>query len=149
MRFETLISAPPVRVFDLSLDVDAHVASTPGSRERAIAGVTTGVLGDGDEVTWQAWHLGLRFRMTSRITAYERPHRFVDEQVRGPFARFRHEHRFEPHADGTLMVDDIRFDAPFGPVGRLAERLVLDGHLRRLIETRNAILAEMAESTHA
>lgn len=49
--------------------------------------------------------------MTSRITALEAPGRSVDEQVRGPFARFRHEHRFQPSAVGTRMVDDVTLRA--------------------------------------
>jgi ligand-binding SRPBCC domain-containing protein len=84
--------------------------------------------------------------MTSRITALEAPHRFVDEQVRGPFARFRHEHRFEPSAGGTRMVDEIEFRAPLGVLGVVAERLALARYLPRLIRERNASLAaELAD----
>jgi len=79
--------------------------------------------------------------MTSRITALEAPHRFVDEQVRGPFARFRHVHRFEPSARGTRMVDEIEFRAPLGPLGVVAERVALARYLPRLIAERNASLA--------
>lgn len=60
-----------------------------------MGGVTAGRIGLGEEVTWRAVHFGLPFTMTSRVTELERPLRFVDEQVRGPFRSFRHEHRFE------------------------------------------------------
>ncbi|WP_144714870.1 SRPBCC family protein [Curtobacterium pusillum] len=140
-RVVTELDAPPERVFALSLDVDAHVRSMAASGERAVDGTTSGTIGLGETVTWRARHFGVVWRMTSRVTALEAPHRFVDEQVRGPFARFHHEHRFEPSARGTRMVDEITFRAPLGPLGLLAERLALARYLPHLIRERNASLA--------
>lgn len=111
------------------------------SREDAVAGVTSGLISLGEQVTWRAWHFGVPIRMTSRITQMEAPDYFVDEQVKGPFRRFRHVHEFSEVAQGTTMVDRIEFTAPFGPVGRMFERLVLARYLRALIETRNRHLA--------
>lgn len=139
------IGADAGLVFDLARDVDAHITSTAGSRERAIAGVTSGRLELGDEVTWQAWHLGLPWRMTSRIVELERPHRFVDRQVSGPFRAFRHEHTFEPRPWGTTMHDVVVFDAPLGPVGDVVERAVLGPYLRRLLTRRGLVLKQIAE----
>ena len=67
----------------------------------------------------------------------DKPDYFVDEQVRGPFRSFRHVHEFTNDAAGTLMVDRIEFTAPFGPLGRLAEKLFLARYFRNLIESRN------------
>ena len=94
VTFETMtsIAAPPSIVFDLSLSIDTHVESQASANERAVGGVTTGQIGLGEEVTWRATHFHVPFTMTSRITELERPHRFVDEQTRGPFRRFHHEH---------------------------------------------------------
>ncbi len=116
------------------------------SRERAVGGVTSGEIGAGQTVTWQARHFGVPLRLTSRITAHYRPHRFVDEQIRGPFSRWRHEHRFEEVGGETLMTDRIEYDAPLGALGRLAERLILDRYMRRLIERRNLWLKQALES---
>jgi ligand-binding SRPBCC domain-containing protein len=124
-------------LFDLCRSIDAHKESMAKSRERAIAGVTSGLISLGEEVTWRAWHFGAPLRMTSRITELEAPNFFVDEQIRGPFRSFRHIHEFSETAGGTVMVDRIEFAAPFGPLGRLAERLVLTRYLRNLIEQRN------------
>lgn len=140
-RIETELAASPERAFAVSLDIGAHERSMAATGERAVAGTTTGSIGLGESVTWRARHLGVVWRMTSQITSLEAPHRFVDEQVRGPFARFRHEHRFEPSARGTRMVDTVTFGAPLGPLGRLAEVLVLRRHLVRLIAERNRSLA--------
>lgn len=141
----TFIDALPGAVFDLSLDVDEHLHSMVKSGERAVAGVTTGTISLGEEVTWRARHFGVLFTMTSRITEWERPCRFVDEQTQGPFRWFRHEHRFERVSDGTRMIDEITFAAPLGPVGWLAERIVLERYLLQLIEQRNAHLKAVAE----
>jgi ligand-binding SRPBCC domain-containing protein len=131
---------PAHRLFDASLSIDAHVDSMARSKERAIAGVTSGPIGLGETVTWRARHFGVWFTMTSRITALERPHRFVDEQVSGPFRVFRHEHAFADVAGRTRMTDTLTIGSPV--FGRLVERVVLVPYLRRLIRRRNAHLIE-------
>ena len=143
IRLETRSAAPPAACFSLSLSVDAHTSSMQGSQERAVAGVTSGELRAGETVTWRARHFGIPWRMTSRITEYEAPHRFVDEQVAGPFAHWRHEHRFEaadPSGASTRMIDLVEFASPLGPLGALADRLVLRRYMSRLLARRNAWL---------
>lgn len=141
----TTIAAPPEVVFDLSLSIDAHLDSQAAANERAIAGTTSGQIGLGEEVTWRATHFHVPFTMTSRITELERARRFVDEQTRGPFRRFHHEHEFIPTETGTAMIDRISFDAPLGPIGRVVERLVLGNYLERLIIERGEFLKDAAE----
>jgi len=142
---KTIIAVPPAEAFAASLDIDAHLASMEASGEQAIGGVTSGQIGLGESVTWRAKHFGVHFTMTSMITELVAPHRFVDEQVRGPFKRFRHEHVFEAHERGTAMLDHIVFDAPLGPLGRLAEWLVLRTYLPKLITERNEFLRDELE----
>ncbi len=138
----TALPVPVERAFDASRDIDLHVASMTKSKERAIAGTTSGLIGPDETVTWQAWHLGVRFRMTSRIVEFERPVRFVDSQLRGPFRRLRHEHRFVPTPAGCDMFDDIEFEAPFGLLGRVVERLILGRYMEKLIDQRNRVLRD-------
>jgi len=141
VELTTELQGSAEEAFDLSLDVNLHTESMSLSKEVAIAGLTSGRMALNDEVTWRAWHFGIPWRMTSRITAFDRPRRFVDEQVHGPFAHFRHEHLFATGKDATRMVDRIEFSAPLGLIGRLVERLVVADYLRRLIERRNSYLA--------
>jgi ligand-binding SRPBCC domain-containing protein len=138
LEHEEMIDAPLEVVFDLSLDVDAHQASMARSKERAIGGVTGGRIGLGEEVTWRAWHFGIPFTMTSRITELDRPRRFVDEQARGPFLSFRHEHLFARRDNRTAMTDRVQFKAPVGVIGFAVERVLLEWYLRRLIAARGA-----------
>lgn len=139
----TQSAASPERLFDVSLSIDEHLGSMAGSGERAVAGVTSGLIGLGETVTWRARHFGVWFTMTSRIEELERPRAFVDQQLRGPFKLFRHEHLFEPLGTGTLMTDTITLASPVG--GVLVERLVLVPYLRRLILQRNRHLLASLE----
>ncbi len=93
----TRTSTPQSELFDRARSIDAHKDSMAQSREDAVAGVTSGLISLGEEVTWRAWHFGVPLHMTSRITEMESPNYFVDEQVKGPFRRFRHVHEFSQH----------------------------------------------------
>ncbi|BDZ40394.1 SRPBCC family protein [Microbacterium suwonense] len=135
---ERIVAAPPKAVFDLSLDVGLHLASQSSRGERAVAGTTSGMLGEGDEVTWSARHFGIRFRLSSIVFDVDRPHRFRDRQTRGPFRSFLHTHEFLAADDGgTLMRDTIEFRSPLGPLGRLVDAVVMRRHLIGVITERN------------
>ena len=142
IRLETLIAAPPERCFDLSRSVDVHLASAARTGEHVAAGPTSGLLEPGDEITWGARHLGLRRRLTVRLTEYDRPRHFRDEQVRGPFRAMRHDHRFELHGDGTLMLDVFEFRTRLPPL----DALIVAPHLRRFLAARNDTIRRLAES---
>jgi ligand-binding SRPBCC domain-containing protein len=142
---QTLVMAPTDRVFAASLSIDDHLASMAASGEQAIAGVMAGRIGLGQSVTWRARHFGIWWGMTSQITELEEPDRFVDEQLRGPFKTFRHEHGFRTAPGGTEMLDSISFQAPLGPLGWVAERVLLSWYLPHLIRQRNAYLKASLE----
>jgi ligand-binding SRPBCC domain-containing protein len=146
IRVETDIAAALTVCFDLARSVDAHIQSTSATRERAVAGVTTGLLGLGDEVTWRARHFGITQELTSRITVFDRPHHFRDVMVRGVFHRLVHDHHFEALPTGTRMVDVFDFVAPLGFLGTLAERLFLRAYMSRFLDGRAQALRRLAES---
>lgn len=123
-----------------------HVASTSETGEKAVAGVTSGLISLGQSVTWEAIHFGVRQRLTSVITAFDRPSFFQDEMTEGVFASFLHDHVFEFADRMTTMTDVIRFAAPMGPLGNLSERLLLAGYLERFIAKRGEAVKQVAES---
>lgn len=148
IRLETVVRAPVVRCFDLSRSVDLHVAAASHTGERAVAGVTSGLMALGDRVTWRARHFGIWQKLTTEITAFDPPRYFRDSMLRGAFARFDHDHVFEAiDAHSTLMKDAFDFDAPLGALGRVVSRLVLTNYMRRFLLDRNATLVRVAEST--
>ncbi len=146
IELTTEIHAPIERSFDLSRSVELHMDSTAQTGERAVAGVTSGLMALGDEVTWRARHLGVWQRLTSRITMFERPFHFRDSMVRGAFRRFDHDHFFTQQGGTTLMRDVFDFESPFGILGRGADLLFLTGYMRRFLLTRCLLIKTVAET---
>ena len=146
IRLSTLIDAPRERVFDLARSIDAHQDTAEGTSERAVAGVTSGLLGPEGQVTWEARHFGVKQRLTVRMTKFDHPSHFQDIMLEGAFKRMSHDHSFEDHNGKTVMHDRFEFRAPLGVLGEIAERLFLTGYMRRFLERRNVILKHTAES---
>ena len=146
IELTTRINAPCDRVFDLARSVDLHVDSTAHTGERAVAGVTSGLIGLGQEVTWRARHFGVVQHLTSRITQFDRPRHFRDSMVRGAFRRFDHDHLFTEDGPVTIMIDRFDYMSPWGILGRVADSLFLRRYMQRLLEVRNAVLCTAAES---
>ncbi|MBB4639264.1 SRPBCC family protein [Longimicrobium terrae] len=141
------IDAPVERVFDLARSIDFHSRSLAHTDEQAVAGRTSGLIGLGETVTWPARHLGVRQHLTAQITAFDRPKFFQDTMVHGAFAWMQHDHAFAPGPrGGTVMRDVLRFAAPLGVLGRIAERALLRRYMTRFLQVRNAELKRVAES---
>lgn len=146
IELETHIRAPIERVFDLARSIDAHMASTAGTGEKAVAGRVSGLIEAGETVTWEARHFLIRQRLSVKITHCERPHFFRDAMILGAFASMHHIHRFSRTADGTAMKDEFHFTAPLRWLGRVAEMLFLTCYMRGFLTRRAAALKAMAES---
>lgn len=146
IRLTTWMDAPMERCFKLATSIDLHLASTAETGERAIGGVTSGLIGEGDTVQWRGRHLGRMHTHTSKVDGWRPYSYFRDVMVEGSFALFEHEHHFAVMDDGTRMRDEVRFAAPYGALGRVAEKTILRRHLLRLLKQRNAYIKRMAES---
>ena len=132
--------------FDLSRSIDLHEVSTKQTNEKAIAGVTSGLINLNESVTWQATHFGVRQKLTSKITAFDRPNYFRDEQVKGAFKSFHHEHTFEQMGEKIIMKDIFEFQSPFGILGKIFNKLILTNYMEKLLIDRNKVIKEFAES---
>ena len=146
IEVEMFIAAPPERVFDLSRSVDLHKRASGDTGEEAVGGRTSGLMELGETVTWRARHFGVWQQLTSRISGYDRPRWFRDEMIHGAFATLEHDHWFDAENGGTRMRDRFVFEAPFGVLGRFAERLFLRSYMTRLLRVRNDALKRVAES---
>lgn len=147
IHLTTFIAAPPERVFDLSRHVSLHKQSMARNREEIIAGVRSGLMNKGDSVTWQAKHLFKKRILQVELTEMRRPEYFADEQVKGDFLSYKHEHYFKPVENGTIMIDQVRFETPHGMLGRMFNTLYLTSYMTRLITERNNHIKKAAEGT--
>jgi ligand-binding SRPBCC domain-containing protein len=146
----TVIDAPIERCFDLARSVEVHLAGNEhcGETAMALAGVTSGLVGMGQRVTWRAKHFGVWQQLTSEITALEPPAYFQDTMIQGAFRFMKHDHFFGTLSDGkTEMKDVFCFAAPLPVLGRLVEIVVLRRYMRNLLHERNVVLKQIAESS--
>ena len=144
---EIHIAASIETCFRLASDIDTHTITVwPHTRERAIDGVTSGAIGLGQTVTFEATHLGVRQTLTSLITEFKEPYLFVDEMQRGAFKSLRHIHEFKEQHGMTVMKDTLYFEAPYGVIGWIVERLVLKNYMRKFLEHRNIEMKKIAEN---
>lgn len=146
IHLTTFIAAPVDRVFDLSRSIGLHKISAIDTNEKAIAGITSGLINENETVTWQARHLYKTRRFTSKITVMKKSDHFTDEMISGDFKSYRHEHHFKTTANGTLMIDMISFECPYGFIGKLFSAFYLKNYLEKFLIHRNKIIKEYAET---
>jgi len=84
---------------------------------------------------------GVPIRWRTLITTCEPPHRFVDEQLKGPYALWHHRHTFTAVDGGTAIEDEVHYALPFGPLGRIAHALYVRRSLRRIFAFRRGMIA--------
>jgi ligand-binding SRPBCC domain-containing protein len=90
-------------------------------------------------IRWQ----GLPMKWKTLIREYEPPHRFVDEQARGPYALWRHEHTFEEGAAGVTIRDQVDYRLPLGVFGRMAHGVVVKRQLLEIFRFRQRAIARI------
>lgn len=145
LLLKTRIYAPVEKCFDLARNLDLHMESMKGTKEKVIAGKLSGLIGLGENVTWQARHFGLSFKMTNKITAMKPPFYFVDEMLSGPFKKLHHQHHFTLTNAYTEMTDIFAFQSPVGLLGRLVDLLFLKRYMCKLLIARNQVIKLAAE----
>jgi ligand-binding SRPBCC domain-containing protein len=143
---ETKIKSGIEISFDLSRSIDLHKISTAKTNEKAIDGKTKDLINLDEFVTWQAKHFGITQKLTSKITAFKRPFYFRDEQQKGAFKYIIHDHYFEAQTGYVIMKDIFKFQSPFGIIGKLIDKIILTGYLKKLLIERNNIIKEYAET---
>ncbi len=146
IHLTTFVAAPVDRVFDLARSIDLHKKSMSHTGEEAVAGTTMGLINLNESVTWKAKHLMKMRFLKSEITAMVRPHSFTDEMKQGDFKSMRHEHHFKQIENGTLMIDILDFESPYGSLGRMFNSIYLTRYMEKLIEARNLVIKDYAES---
>ena len=146
IHLTTFAEAPVERLFDLSRSIDLHKKSMAHTNEEAVAGTITGLINLNETVTWKAKHLFKTRILKSKITEMNRPFSFTDEMVTGDFKSMKHQHHFKQTNNGSIAIDLLYFETPYGSIGKLVNLLFLTRYLTRMLEQRNQLIREYAES---
>jgi ligand-binding SRPBCC domain-containing protein len=145
LHLTTFIAAPAERVFDLSRSIDLHKESMSRFKEEAVSGVRFGLIEKDETVTWKARHFFKNRLLRVKITEMKKKEMFTDEQIEGDFKTLRHEHYFKPCDNGTIMIDIMNFETPYGMDGKMLNTVYLTKYMRRLLEQRNKVIKDYAE----
>ena len=91
--------------------------------------------------------LSVPVEWVTKITEADGPYRFIDEQVKGPYKLWRHEHRFTPVAEGVMMEDVVHYDVGFGSAGKWINRWVVEKKLKEIFDHRHSIVHKIFEAS--
>lgn len=97
----------------------------------------------GTELRYRLAVHGLPVRWLTRISRWRPPYSFTDIQISGPYSLWHHTHTFEPRDGGTLMRDTVRYRLPFGPLGRIVNKLFVSRDVRRIFDYRERRIREL------
>jgi ligand-binding SRPBCC domain-containing protein len=142
-REQHLRGATPGRVFPFFADARNLEAITPPLLRFRVVTPDPIEMRVGTLIQYRLRLHGLPLSWLTSIQAWEPPHRFVDVQIRGPYALWHHTHTFMPTAEGTVMHDTVRYAIGFGPLGELADRLLVQRDLRAIFDFRAHQVARM------
>lgn len=92
---------------------------------------------------------GIPFRWTTMITQYEPPHKFVDVQLKGPYAYWHHHHVFKEVVGGTEISDTVHYALPAGMLGSIVHALFVRRKLHRIFDYRAAAIKDLFTGQHA
>jgi ligand-binding SRPBCC domain-containing protein len=143
---KTTFNVPIEVAFDAERNISLHSATQGHRGERAVAGITSGLIEDGQEVEWEAVHFGIKQRLRVKITEMEKPYYFKDEQIFGAFKTFSHEHRFNKLGPNqTEKTDIMKIEAPLGVIEKIGERIFLKKYMTAFLIKKNKELKELIE----
>lgn len=142
-KCELLLPRPRAEVFPFFADAGNLERITPSWLSFSIVTPQPIVMTPGALIEYRLKIRGIPVRWTTKITVWEPPFRFVDEQLKGPYRKWRHEHIFEEHPQGTRAIDLVDYVAPGG---WLIEKFFVRPDVERIFACRQRVLAEVFAS---
>lgn len=143
---ETVIKAAPESVFEFHRLPDAiDRLIPPWENARIIQRADISVIGSQAIIDTKLFGL-ITTRWVAEHTAYDPPRLFEDVQISGPFASWRHLHIVEPHADGSVLRDEIDYDPPMWILGSLAAPFLIVPKIERMFCYRHEVTRKWCES---
>jgi len=139
---EQLIKKPLSEVFSFFENPENLARITPPSLGFIILTPTPIIMKKGTVIDYTVRVMGLKVHWRSLISCYEPPHKFVDEQLKGPYKYWHHTHRFIEKPEGTLITDKVGYALPFGPLGSIMHRLTVKKQLEDIFEYRQQVIVD-------
>jgi len=146
IHLTSFVSAPQDIVFDLHRNIGLHKVSMEHFKEEVVGGIRSGLINKDETVTWKGKHLFKTRFFTSKITEMKPFETFTDKMIKGDFKFFEHQHFFKPVDNGTIVIDIINYETPYGWIGQLVNKFYLNSYLEKLIDNRNRVIKQYAET---
>jgi ligand-binding SRPBCC domain-containing protein len=142
--FESVVPCTVEELWAFHDSLEALKLLTPPTKQVEIIGDTT-ELRNGAVHKIRAKQFGVWLEWHAKISQVEPPSQFVDTAIRSPFKFWEHRHEFLPHAHGTLLKDTVRYEMPFGILGRLVDSMAVRRDLERMFEHRHRVTVKHFE----
>lgn len=143
LRWSTFVPCPIQRVFDFFSDASNLQALTPPWLHFKILTPLPIDMHADTLIDYRIRLRALPVRWRTRISVWEPPFRFIDEQIRGPYRQWIHEHTFESHDGGTFCRDRVRYIVPGGPLAPIVDRLMVRADVNRIFAYRAQRIAQL------
>lgn len=143
LKRRQFIHLPRTDVFPFFADASNLETITPPSLKFRILTPQPIEIRAGTVIDYRLALLGIPFRWRTRIESFDPPHRFTDVQERGPYRLWHHTHEFSDQDGGTLMVDTVNYQLPWGMVGSWAHRLFVERQLRHIFDYRHQVIERL------
>jgi hypothetical protein len=143
LKREQLVPRPLDEVFEFFEKPENLARITPPWMDFRILTPSPIVMEQGAEFEYTVRVMGIRMRWKSLIGDYQPPFRFVDEQIRGPYAYWHHTHTFAEVDAGTSVGDEVRYALPAGMIGTLAQHLFVRRQLDEIFSYRSRVINEL------
>lgn len=146
IHLTTFIAAPVDKVFDLSRHIALYKLLFQGRKEKISSGAASNLVGKNETVTILVTHAGKQRMTMLKLTTFERPNLFVEEQVKGDLQNYRHEHHFKKAENGTILIDILEFGIPKDILGKIFGKVYFKKYLEELLRKRTEIIRSYAET---
>lgn len=143
LRREQRLPGAPDEVFAFFGDARNLEAITPPLLRIRVIDPDAIAMGTGTLIRYRLRVHRVPVGWLTAIREWDPPHRFVDEQLRGPYALWHHTHSFERDGDATIMRDVVRYALPLGALGELARRLFVARDLEAIFDYRADAIARL------